>query len=119
PQCGGYKLLCMDQAATHHAMDTPLRVPWWRRRHWLQLAAAAAVLVMGATTVLTLFGTAERSVRMPIAHLTIATVERGPFHDFVPLRATVVPLDTVYLDALEGGRVDWLFAEAAATVTQD
>jgi HlyD family secretion protein len=108
----------MDQAATPHAMDTPIRVPWWRRRHWAQLAMAAAVLVTGVITVVTLFGTAERSVRMPIANVTIATVERGPFHDFVPLRATVVPLDTVYLDALEGGRVERILAQAGDTVTK-
>src|SRR5690349_25077110 len=47
----GYRLLRMDQAVTPHAMDTPLRVPWWRRRHWVQLAAAAAVLATGVTTV--------------------------------------------------------------------
>ena len=89
----------MDQLATPNAMDTPIRVPWWRRKHWLQLAIAAALAVLGVTTAITLFGTAERSVRMPIANVTIATVESGAFHDFVPLRATVVPLDTVYLDA--------------------
>jgi len=53
-----------------------------------------------------------------MANVTIATVEQGAFHDFVPLRATVVPLDTVYLDALEGGRVERILAQAGDTVTK-
>jgi len=108
----------VNQPARGHAMDRPVHAPWWRRRHWVQLTLAAAVVIAGATTVVMLFGTAERSVRMPIANVTIATVERGVFHDFVPLRATVVPLDTVYLDALEGGRVERILAQAGDTVTK-
>ena len=53
-----------------------------------------------------------------VANVTIATVEKGAFHDFVPLRATVVPLDTIYLDALEGGRVERILAQAGDTVTK-
>jgi HlyD family secretion protein len=114
----GYRLFPMDQAATPHAMDRPLSTPWWRRKRWVQLGVIAAVVVVGAVTVATLFGTADRSVRMPIANVTIATVEKGAFHDFVPLRATVVPLDTIYLDALEGGRVERILAQAGDTVTK-
>jgi HlyD family secretion protein len=39
------------------------------------------------------------------------------FHDFMPLRAKVVALNTVYMDALEGGRVDRVLAQAGDTVT--
>ena len=35
--------------------------------------------------------------------LAIAAVESGVFEDFLPLRARVTPLVTVYLDAVEGG----------------
>jgi HlyD family secretion protein len=99
-------------------MDRPLRTPWWRKKHWVQLAVAGAVAIVGAATVAMLFGTADRSIRMPLANVTIATVERGAFHDFVPLRATAVPLDTLYLDALEGGRVERILAQAGDTVTK-
>ena len=39
------------------------------------------------------------------------------FHDLIPLRAKAVPRDTVYLDAVEGGRVERVLVEAGATVT--
>ncbi len=43
--------------------------------------------------------------------LTISEVVDGSFLDFIPLRARVTPLLTVYLDAIEGGRVEEVVAE--------
>ena len=50
--------------------------------------------------------------------LNIATVESGLFEDFLPLRARVTPLVTVYLDAVEGGRVEQLLVEDGANVSR-
>lgn len=50
--------------------------------------------------------------------LTISEVQRGTFDDFLPLRARVTPLLTVYLDAVEGGRVDRVLVEDGAAVTK-
>ncbi|MES1196637.1 MAG: HlyD family efflux transporter periplasmic adaptor subunit, partial [Steroidobacter sp.] len=41
-----------------------------------------------------------------------AKVEQGTFHDLIPLRANVVPRDTVYIDAMDGGRVDRVLVQA-------
>jgi len=45
-------------------------------------------------------------------------VERGRFDDFLPLRARVTPLVTVFLDAVEGGRVEKVLVEDGAMVQQ-
>ena len=50
--------------------------------------------------------------------LTISAVTEGRFDDFLPLRARVTPLVTVYLDAVEGGRVERKLVEDGAQVTQ-
>jgi HlyD family secretion protein len=50
--------------------------------------------------------------------LAIATVESGTFEDFMPLRARVTPLVTVFLDAVEGGRVEKKLVEDGAEVVQ-
>jgi HlyD family secretion protein len=62
-------------------------------------------------------GEGLRTVRVPAAQLTIASVEQSVFHDLIPLRAKVVPRDTVYLDAVEGGRVERVLVEAGAFVS--
>jgi HlyD family secretion protein len=98
-------------------MDRPLGRPWWQRKRVAQAGTALVVLALGALIAITMFGNAERTARLSADSVTIATVTRAPFHDFVPLRAKVVALDTVYLDALEGGRVERVLAEAGDTVT--
>jgi len=52
-----------------------------------------------------------RSFAIAAELLTIETAEIGTFLDFVPIRGSVTPLDTVYLDAIEGGRVEAVFVE--------
>jgi HlyD family secretion protein len=63
---------------------------------------------------------APRSDTLTVAQdrLSIATVSSGTFDDFLPLRARVTPLVTVYLDAVEGGRVEKKLVEDGAAVTQ-
>jgi len=95
-------------------MDTPLPQRKWRKRAWtigLTLLVILAI-VLGARTLRT-----GRTVRMAANAVTIGTVERAVFRDFVPLRGRVVPRDIVYLDAQEGGRVERVLVEAGDTVT--
>jgi len=58
------------------------------------------------------------SVTVAANRLAISTAQSGTFDDFLPLRARVTPLITVYLDAVEGGRVDKKLVEDGAQVTQ-
>ena len=98
------------------SMDRPIRLPWWRRKLWLQGGIAAIVAVLLITMAVLFLGTPERSVRVAAASVTLGSVVQGPFHDFIPLRGKVVPMNTVYLDALEGGRVDRILAQAGDMV---
>jgi HlyD family secretion protein len=87
-----------------------------RNRHLVigaGLITGLAVLIYAVATVL---GDGERSVRVPAATVTIYPVQTGVFHDVTPLRGKVVPHDTVYLDALEGGQVERVMAHAGDTV---
>jgi HlyD family secretion protein len=48
--------------------------------------------------------------------VTINTARIGTFLDFVPIRGNVTPLNTVYLDAIEGGRVEAVLVEEGSFV---
>ena len=99
-------------------MDVPIHKVWWRQRRWIHTGIAAGVLVLVATSAMQLLGKAERTLRIDGEKITIAQVEKAAFHDFIPLRASVVPLNTIYLDALEGGRVERVLAQAGDIVTE-
>ena len=93
-------------------MDKPIARPrWWRSRRNLVAGSLglglAALVVTGAMVALD----ARSAVRAPAANLTLDTVRTDVFRDFVILRAKVVPRDIIYLDALEGGQVEQVFAQ--------
>lgn len=88
-------------------------VPYWKK--WLPWGFAIAVV---AALVWLLTFTDSRALNVNQARITIATVETGIFEDFIPLRGRVTPAKTVFLDAIEGGRVDAIFAEDGAVLTQ-
>jgi HlyD family secretion protein len=49
--------------------------------------------------------------------ITMSIVTEGSFDDFIPLRGVATPLNTVFLDAVEGGRVEKKLVEDGALVT--
>ena len=94
-------------------MDRPITPSRHGKRVRYALAAAGvAILVF----LFLLFAPDSRSQSVAADRIALATVTRGQFEDFVPLRARVTPLVTVYLDAVEGGRVDRVMVEDGAMV---
>ncbi len=65
-----------------------------------------------------LFAPSADSLTVDRNRLAISTAQPGTFDDFLPVRARVTPLVTVYLDAVEGGRVEKKLVEDGAQVTQ-
>lgn len=86
----------------------PAWVPW----------AAGAALVLLAATLFWLYAPRGNAQSVASDRLTISTVRNGTFEDFIPLRARVTPLLTVYLDAIEGGRVEKIVAEDGAMLAK-
>jgi len=96
----------MDRAVESRRLPTKVKIG----------LAAAGVLIL--LLVFYLFGPSANSQTVPASRLTISTVTQGRFDDFLPLRARVEPSVTVYLDAVEGGRVERVLVEDGAMVRQ-
>lgn len=57
-----------------------------------------------------------RSLSVSSGRILVSEVTTGTFEDFIPLRGRLVPRSTVYLDAIEGGRVDAVLVEDGTVV---
>jgi len=77
-------------------------------------AALLAALALAAV----LLAPGRNSQAVAMARLTVSTVSKGEFEDFLPLRARVTPSVTVFLDAVEGGRVERVLVEDGAFVEE-
>ena len=102
-----------SEAVTGGAMD---RVVLRKRIDRKILIAGGAAGLLLLLTLFWLFAPRADSQSVSIDRLTISDVQRGVFDDFLPLRARVTPLVTVYLDAVEGGRVEKKLVEDGAQV---
>lgn len=104
------------------SMDRRLERSPWSITRWPLAARIGliAALSVGALliTVRLVVGGGTRTLRVPFEQLTIAAVEPGVFHDLIPLRATVVPRQTIYVDAIDGGRVERVLVQAGDTVQE-
>ena len=59
---------------------------------------------------------AGRVLRVQNDRIVVSTVSSGEFDDYIPVRGQVAPLKTVFLDAIEGGRVEAIYVEDGAQV---
>lgn len=95
-------------------MDIPIeRKPGIRRRYIYLLAGGAALVAL-----LFYFVSRDTASSMTVEkdRLTLATVKRGEFSDYIRVIGQVMPNRIIYMDAIEGGRVEDRLREEGAQV---
>ena len=78
------------------------------------IAAAAAALM----TLVYLSSDTSTSFTLDGQRIRTASVATGVYEDYIPLRASVEPEKTVYLDAIDGGRVEAILVEEGSFVEE-
>ena len=86
-------------------------IPWWRRRGTL-IALGLALLTVLAWR----FLPASGSTDIAATDIQIGTVQRAPFADYLPVRATVAPRVTTLVGVLSGGQVEKLLVQDGTMV---
>ncbi|TRX72659.1 efflux RND transporter periplasmic adaptor subunit [Carboxylicivirga sp. M1479] len=82
--------------------------PWWKKNlRWL---IAAFVFVCWCIYFIA-FADHRSQVKVNSNRLTISKVNQDIFQDYISVTATVEPIKTIYLDAIEGGRVESILLE--------
>ena len=96
------------------AMDRKIekqRMPLWK----LGLIGAVVIGVMFFGYQM-LTDASIRTYRVPQEQLIISSVQFGAFEDLIPIRGTIQPFESVYLDAVIGGAVEEVYVEEGAFV---
>jgi HlyD family secretion protein len=84
------------------------------------LATVALSLALGATAVAALFLIIERQrPRVDRTTLSVAEVEWKAFQESISATGILFPRTTVYLDAVEGGRVEEIYVREGSLVSRD
>jgi HlyD family secretion protein len=96
-------------------MDKPIIKTRWQRLQKPLMISVGTCLLISLWVLAAPRG--GKALKVNDESIRIAKVTQGVFEDFTPLRGQVMPLRTVYLDAIEGGRVEKIHAEDGAEVS--
>ena len=98
-------------------MDRVIEKKTWTRKRILTIVGIVGILVLiGASYFLT---SGKSRLNVESERITISEVKSGPFKEFIPVNGVVLPITTIYLDALEGGRVEEKYVEDGAIMKKD
>lgn len=97
-------------------MDRKLEKKKWPPK---KIAGIAGGTLLGLFIIYQIaFSDSSSRLKVSTERLVVSVVKRGEFQEFIPVIGTVIPIKTIYLDAIEGGSVEHLFLEAGSYVEQ-
>jgi HlyD family secretion protein len=105
----------VTQAVSGAGMDRKVTTNVSPIKKWLSLTvlilfvAFAGYMIAGKST--------GKVLSVDNSRIVVSKVTSGIFEDFIPIRGRVTPAKTVYLDAIEGGRVERILVEDGASLT--
>ncbi len=97
-------------------MDRPIESKRWSARTvGLYAGGAFIVCILGFLLIASPKGS---TIRVDPERITIATIQQGDFHEFIPVIGAVEPIRTVFMSAVEGGQVAEILVEDGVHVEQ-
>jgi HlyD family secretion protein len=95
-------------------MDRVIEKKMWTPKRIGAIVGGLAVASLIGYSVVSTSGKPKLNVEAE--RLTVSEVVKGPFKEFIPINGVVMPIQTIYLDATEGGRVEELYVEDGTMV---
>ncbi|RYZ31043.1 MAG: biotin/lipoyl-binding protein, partial [Chitinophagaceae bacterium] len=89
------------------------RKGWSKKKMYTIFGIIAIALLIGGSIYYTSGGS---KLNVEAERITISEVKKGTFQEFIPVPGIVLPQTTIYLDAVEGGRVEEKLVEDGAMV---
>jgi HlyD family secretion protein len=97
-------------------MDRVIEKKKWSSKRILTIVGIVAVVALiGASYY---FTSGKSKLNVDTDRVTISEIQKGTFQEFIPVNGVVLPLTTIYLDAVEGGRVEEKYVDDGAMMTK-
>jgi HlyD family secretion protein len=95
-------------------VDRKIEKKKWTQKRILTIAGIAGLVLLIAGSLY--FTSGKAKLNVDAERITISEVKKGAFQEFIPVNGVVLPLTTIYLDAIEGGRVEEKLVDDGAIV---
>lgn len=93
-------------------MDRIIKKKKWTSKRILTISGIVAVVALIAASYY--FTSGKSKLNVDTERITISEIKKGTFQEFIPVNGVVLPLTTIYLDAMEGGRVEEKYVDDGA-----
>ncbi|MFD0750976.1 efflux RND transporter periplasmic adaptor subunit [Mucilaginibacter calamicampi] len=95
-------------------MDRKIEQKRWNSKRILTIGGITALVILIASSIY--FTSGKSKLDVETERITVSEITKGPFQVTIPVNGLVMPITTIYLDAIEGGRVEQLFVEDGANL---
>jgi HlyD family secretion protein len=86
----------------------------WGKKRILTIAAILGIVSLAAASYY--FTSGKSRLNVDVERITISEVKSGPFQETIPVNGVVLPITSIYLDAVEGGRVEEKYVDDGAVM---
>ncbi len=108
--CEASMLNCEKQTVCN--MDRAIEKKKWGTKRILTIAGIAVLAGLIAASIY--FTSGGSRLNVDAERITVSEVKKGVFQENIPVNGIVLPRTTIYLDAIEGGRVEEKYVEDGA-----
>lgn len=98
-------------------VDRKIERKGWSKKRILTIAGIAGLVLLIAASIY--FTSGKSKLNVDPERISVSEVKKGPFQEFIPVNGVVLPVTTIYLDAVEGGRVEEKYVEDGSFVKKD
>ncbi len=98
-------------------MDRVIEKKYWNKKRILTIAGVVALI--GLIIASYYYTSGNSKLNVDTDRITISEVQKGVFQENIPVNGVVLPQTTIYLDAVEGGRVEEKYVDDGTIMKKD
>ena len=98
-------------------MDRVIQKKRWTAKRIITISVVAGIILLIAASYY--FTSGGSKLNVDTERITISAVTKGTFQENIPVNGVVLPQTTIYLDAIEGGRVEEKYVDDGTMMAKD